>query len=193
MKEDLPEETGHEVHAAAVPGPMRRAVLIGAGLGATVLGAGVAWWTLGRPATPAVSPVEGFWTLQWDRPGGGTVRMASFIGRPVVINFWATWCPPCVEELPLLNRFYKQQKNKGWQVLALAIDKPASVDKFLKVMPLDFVVALAGLSGTELARSLGNLTGGLPFTVVLDSNGKVAQRKMGRVFEDDLRSWSAVE
>lgn len=119
--------------------------------------------------------------------------MSSFIGRPVVINFWATWCPPCVEELPLLNRFYKQQRSKGWQVLALAIDKPASVDKFLKVMPLDFSVALAGLSGTELARSMGNVTGGLPFTVVLGSDGKVAQRKMGRVFEDDLSSWAAVE
>lgn len=192
MKEDLPEKA-ESSSPAPVAGSLRRGLLIGAGLGAAALGSGVAWWTLGRSPAGAIAPVDGFWSLHWDRPGGGTVRMVSFIGRPVVINFWATWCPPCVEELPLLNRFYQQQKSKGWQVLALAIDKPASVDKFLKVLPLDFTVALAGLSGTELARSLGNLTGGLPFTVVLGSDGRVAQRKMGRVFEEDLQVWAAVQ
>ncbi len=193
MKDDPLETSEDPAPVVAGSDPMRRALLIGAGVGAAVLGTGVAWWTLGRSNSAVLAPVEGFWSLYWDRPGGGTVRMVSFIGRPVIINFWATWCPPCVEELPLLNRFYKQQKSKGWQILALAIDKPASVDKFLKVMPLDFTVALAGLSGTELARSLGNLTGGLPFTVVLGSDGKIAQRKMGKVSEEDLLAWSSVQ
>jgi hypothetical protein len=78
-------------------------------------------------------------------------------------------------------------------VIGLAIDKTAAVARFLERIPLDFPIGMAGLSGTELGRSLGNLTGGLPFTVVLDSAGAVAQRKLGQVKKDDLQSWVAVK
>ncbi len=74
-------------------------------------------------------------------------------------------------------------------MVGLAIDQPSSVRKFLDRLPLDFPVGLAGLGGTELGRSLGNLTGGLPFTVVLGQGGRVLHRKMGQVTPDDLKQW----
>lgn len=127
--------------------------------------------------------------MQWDTPQGGTVAMRAFQGRPLLVNFWATWCAPCIDELPLINDFYRQNRENGWQVLGLAIDKLAPVQAFLQKMPLDFPVGMAGLSGAELGRGLGNLAGGLPFSVALGSDGLVAQRKLGRLNTQDLAGW----
>ena len=176
----------------AAPTAHNRRLLLGAtAAGAALLGVGTAWWLnpssqdLAHTAA-AEGPVEGLWSMQWDKPQGGKLAMQSFRGRPVLLNFWATWCPPCVEELPLINDFYRLNKAKGWQVLGLAIDKPAAVLGFLKKIPLDFPIGMAGLVGADLGRGLGNATGGLPFTVVLGAEGAVLYRKMGRLLAEDL-------
>jgi hypothetical protein len=93
----------------------------------------------------------------------------------------------------LLNAFYRENKSQNWQVLGLAVDQVEPVKRFLKQTPLAFPVALAGFPGVELSRALGNLSGGLPFTVVFDSAGLVLHRKMGRVSEDDLRAWRQLQ
>jgi thiol-disulfide isomerase/thioredoxin len=175
----------------------QRRILVGVGAAAALVGVGAAVW-LGRrsapvSAEPVAEAVPGLWSLAWDMPQGGSLTMASLRGRPLLINFWATWCPPCVEELPLINAFYNQNKANGWQVIGLAVDKPTSVQSFLTKMPLDFPVGLAGLSGTELGKNLGNLTGGLPFSVALGSDGAVAQRKLGRLSADDLSQWARLK
>jgi thiol-disulfide isomerase/thioredoxin len=107
-----------------------------------------------------------------------------------VLNFWATWCPPCVDELPLLDRFFVENARKGWQVLGLAVDQAAAVNAFLERAPVRFPIAMAGVAGIELSKSLGNLSGGLPFTVVLGSRGNVLQRKIGRIGIQDLHAWA---
>lgn len=160
------------------------AVATGAGLA----GAGLAWYRF-QPHDVAGGAVDGLWAQTWDGPQGDKVAMQQFRGRPLLVNFWATWCPPCVEELPMLNAFYQERRAAGWQVLGLAIDQPSAVRQFLGKLPLDFPVALAGLGGTDLSRQLGNTNGGLPFTVVFDSRGAVAQRKIGQVKPDDLQAW----
>nr|WP_235507395.1 TlpA disulfide reductase family protein [Acidovorax sp. Leaf78] len=160
--------------------------------GAAALGgAGLAWWKF-QPHAIDSGAEQALWTQEFERPEGGTLALQSLAGKPLLLNFWATWCPPCVEELPMLNAFYREQAANGWQVLGLAIDQPSAVRKFLARIPLEFPVGLAGLGGTELGRSLGNLTGGLPFTVVLGSNGRVLHRKMGQVTPQDLQLWSAL-
>ena len=172
------------------PDSSRRLLLSATAVSAAALGAGVAWWrSHGAESPPADPPSEGFWTSQWQTPQGGRVDMQSFQGRPLLVNFWATWCAPCVEELPLINDFYRQNKANGWQVLGLAVDKLTPVQAFLRKMPLDFPVGMAGLSGAEMARALGNLAGGLPFSVVLRANGMVVQRKLGRLHPQDLAAW----
>ena len=165
----------------------RRMLLGGTAAGAALLGLGVAWWrTSGPEALPPAEPVDGFWSMQWDTPQAGKLSMQSLRGRPLLLNFWATWCAPCVDELPLINDFYRQNKGKGWQVLGLAVDKLAPVQSFLRKMPLDFPVGMAGLAGAELGRGLGNVAGGLPFSVVFGANGAVLYRKMGRLHPSDL-------
>ena len=167
----------------------RRAIL--GVVAAAALGAGVtAAWMQGRKVSESAitTAVPDLWALQWTTPDGAPLSMQSFQGRPLLINFWATWCPPCVEELPLINTFYQENKGNGWQVLGLAVDKPALVKAFLAKTPLAFSVGMAGLGGTDLSRKLGNLAGGLPFTVAVDSGGGIILRKMGQVTAGDLQA-----
>ena len=166
----------------------RQLLMGGVAAAAGLAGAGIAWWRF-QPHAVVDGALDAFWAHQWDAPDGASLQMASFRGQPLLLNFWATWCPPCVEELPMLNTFYRKRRAQGWNVVGLAIDQPSSVRKFLDRLPLDFPVGLAGLGGTELGRSLGNLTGGLPFTVVLGQGGRVLHRKMGQVTPDDLKQW----
>lgn len=175
----------------------RRTLLVGAAAVAAAAGVGLSWWHRRGEAPaasgPVVEPVPGFWSLQWETPKGTVLTTQSLQGRPLLLNFWATWCPPCVEELPLLNDFYRQHQASGWQVVGLAIDKMSAVQPFLQKMPLDFPIALAGLSGTDLGRSLGNVSGSLPFTVVFGRDGAVLHRKPGRVSPEDLAVWSGLK
>lgn len=169
--------------------PRRRLMYLGAATVAGLAGAGLAWWRF-QPHAVASGAEAALWGLNFETPAGTSLAMQSFRGKPLLVNFWATWCPPCVEEMPLLDRFYRENSAKGWQVLGLAIDQPSAVKTFLQKLPVSFPVGLAGLTGTDLGKSLGNLTGALPFTVVLGAAGSVLHRKMGKVSADDLQQWS---
>ena len=173
----------------STPHQSRRRWLVGAVAGAATLGGiGLAWRTLEKAPVPQTLD-SSFWQLEFATPGGQTLTMHSMHGKPLLLNFWASWCPPCIEELPLLSNFFKENSANGWQVLGLAVDELDPVKRFLAHSPLSFPVALAGLSGIELSKSLGNLIGGLPFTVVIDPTAKVIHRKMGKVTPDELRAW----
>ena len=172
----------------------RRGLLLGAGALAAGAGLGLAWWrSLSGDAVPAAEPIAGFWDLQWSTPEGAPLLLKSYRGKPLLINFWATWCPPCIEELPLINAFFNKNRANGWQVIGLAIDKPASVQAFLKKMPLDFPVGIDAVAGSDLARDLGNPSGSLPFSVVFNAQGRVVQRKLGRLRPDDLDLWAQLK
>lgn len=171
--------------------PRRRAALLGLASSALLGGLGLAWWQRQVPeqqelVTPAL------WSVVLTTPQGRNLPLADLRGRPLLLNFWATWCPPCIEELPLLSRFYQENMAKSWQLLGIAVDQREAVNRFLALSPVAFPVALAGFAGVELSKSLGNLSGGLPFTVVLAGNGAVAHRKIGRVTAADLSAWSSL-
>jgi thiol-disulfide isomerase/thioredoxin len=160
----------------------------GAGAAAAVAGAGVALWRF-EPKAVSAAASHPVWRQQFETPAGEGLTMASFQGAPLLLNFWATWCPPCVEELPLLDAFWRENSANRHQVVALAIDQPSAVRRFLARQPLGFPVGLAGLAGTELAKSLGNVAGGLPFTVFFKADGSIWRQKMGQLSKDDLAQW----
>lgn len=156
---------------------------------AAAAGAGLAWRRASRQAQGLSVAETAFWSQQFQRLDGSMLAATQFTGRPLVLNFWATWCPPCIEELPLLNAFFKENSANGWQVFGLAVDQLAPVSRFLMQMPLAFPVALAGFPGVELSRSLGNLNGGLPFTVVFGVGGHVIYRKLGKLSTADVAAF----
>ena len=169
---------------------MNRRLWIYGGVAAAAAAAGAAW-SVWKPRSPGLG--ELVWQQSLAQPAGGELVLANLRGKPLLLNFWATWCPPCVEELPLLDAFYQDQKAKGWQVLGLAVDQPSAVRKWLQAKPLSFSVGMAGLGGTELSKSLGNISGGLPFTTVFGASGALLHRKTGKVSQDDLIQWSKLK
>ena len=181
---------GSETPSDAVSGSRRRYLgwYAAVAAGAALAGAGWAWWRT-HPFAEESDASRAFWDRSFESPNQSTVAMASFKGKPLLLNFWATWCPPCIEELPLLDRFYQENSADGWQVLDIAVDQQDPVLRFLSRSPLTFPVVLAGFAGMELSKSLGNMSGGLPFTVVLGQDGEVAHRKMGKVTASDLSAW----
>ena len=165
----------------------------GVAAAAALAGAGAAWWKFQpHDTTPeALAEVaESFWTLSFDTPDGKPLPMSNFRGKLLLVNFWATWCPPCVEELPLLDFFYQENKDKNLQVVGLAVDQPSVVRTWLKTRPLNFPVGMAGLGGMKLSKSMGNVSGVLPFTVVFSPSGMLLYRKIGKVTPEELVQWT---
>lgn len=155
-----------------------------AGAAASAVAAGV-WWQQRR--TQADAPL---WQMRFDKPEGGELLMVTLRGQPLLLNFWGSWCPPCVAEMPELDRFARESAAAGWRVLGLAVDNPKAVREFLAVRPVGYTVALAGLAGADLSRQLGNTQGGLPFTVAFNAAGAVVQRKAGQTNLAELRQWA---
>jgi thiol-disulfide isomerase/thioredoxin len=164
----------------------RRALTVGVGGVALAAGAGFGWWRE-RDALPDAE--RALWNLQFDRPEGGSLPLAGLRGQPLLLNFWATWCAPCVKEMPLLDAFQRSHQPTGWHVVGLAVDSPTPVREFLQKLPVTFPIGLAGLTGVDLARSLGNDRGGLPFSAVFGRDGRVIARKLGSIGEQDLAAW----
>lgn len=164
----------------------RRRGLLYAGVGAVaaIAGAGAAIWKWSPHDSGQPDPA--LWSMSFETPTGGPMAMQSFRGKPLLLNFWATWCPPCVEEMPLLDAFFRQNTARQWQVVGLAIDQPSKVRAYLQKTPVGYPIGLAGLGGTELAKALGNEAGGLPYTLVISPGGAVLERRMGRLTSADL-------
>lgn len=173
---------------APTPARPRRTWLAAAGAAALLTGTGLAWWR--RPA-PLSAESQALWALESARPDGSALPMAGFRGRPLLVNFWAPWCPPCVEELPLIDSFFRDHAANGWQVVGLAVDRPQAVQAFLGRTPVSFPIGILGLGGLSVLQGMGNTSGGLPFTLVLDAAGEVVDRKMGQISAGDLQRWSA--
>ena len=170
----------------------RRTWLIGAAATAGVVGgAGVAAWRQRSPGMSEATMAADVWSLSFERLDGTQLAMRSLRGKPLLLNFWATWCAPCVTELPLLDAFSRQHAGR-WQVLGLAVDRPDPVRRFAAERALHLPIALAGMEGLDLSRGLGNKVGALPFSVAFDSGGRIAERKLGVLDAELLREWSAV-
>lgn len=185
MNTDLPE-----INAASAS--KRKWLWAGVAGAAALAGVGLATWRY-RLREPEDGALAALWALEAELPSGGIYKLAKLRGKPLVVNFWATWCPPCVEEMPLLDAFYRQHAANGWQMVGLAADNASAVTKFLGKTPVQFPTPLAGLAGIELSRTLGNLSGALPFTVVINSQGEIALRHMGKLSAEQIADFIKIK
>jgi thiol-disulfide isomerase/thioredoxin len=161
-------------------------------LGAVAVAALVAGALL-RPAPrgPAPAPVPegaGSILLQTALPDltGTPQRLDQWKGKVLVVNFWATWCAPCREEIPALARLQREMGGQGLQVIGIAIDQLEKVRPYAAEMGMNYPILIGELDAIDLARQAGNELGALPFTVVLDRNGNAVRAELGRVTEAKL-------
>jgi thiol-disulfide isomerase/thioredoxin len=167
----------------------RRQWVVGGAAAAVAAAAGVAV-NLGRQPGPREAALQRLWAARFATPEGGELVLASLRGQPLVVNFWATWCPPCVRELPQFDRFRSAHAAAGWQVIGLALDNAGAVRGFLQRQPVAFPIGLAQNGGSELMRGLGNAQGALPFTVVFNARGEAVQQRLGETSLADLEGWA---
>ena len=118
-------------------------------------------------------------------------KVSDFIGEKLtIINFWATWCAPCVEEMPMLSKFYELKKIEGISVIGLAIDNENRVNEFLRNSPVNHHIFVTGAEGTEIMEKIGlNQSNALPFTIMIDKTYNVVKIKLGKLTSDELLYW----
>ena len=113
-------------------------------------------------------------------------KFSDWQGRVLVCNFWATWCAPCREEIPLLVAAKKKYGQSGVEIVGIAIDNSDKVVEFTRSTPISYKVIFAESNGIALMQDLGNSSGGLPYTVFMDREGRVAHRKLGALKQPEL-------
>ena len=165
-----------------------------AAIGALALATGTVLWLATRPAgslpgitvaAPAISPAA-LYAASFQDGAGNPQSLGQFQGKVLVVNFWATWCAPCREEMPAFARLQARWAGRGVQFVGLANEDPAKVHPFGKSLGITYPLWTGGDNVSELSRRLGNRLGVLPHTAILSPAGEVLESKVGPYSEADL-------
>jgi thiol-disulfide isomerase/thioredoxin len=165
---------------------------IGAGLiaaGLLALIAGLLWRQAADGDTRAAR-LDGATLLALSLPDvqGKDQPIAQWKGKVLVVNFWATWCEPCREEMPRFIKMQEELGANGLQFVGIAIDQPDKVRRFATEIQLNYPALIGGYGAIELSKSFGNQFGALPFTVVMDRAGRIVHTQLGPLKDVQLRS-----
>ena len=139
------------------------------------------------PAAPENTAVADLLTQSMANAQGQAQSLSQWKGKSLVVNFWATWCAPCVQEMPELSALQTEVANKNIQILGIGIDSASNIAEFSSKYRISYPLYVAGMSGTDLSRQFGNQAGGLPFTVLVGSDGKIRKTYLGRLRFEELR------
>lgn len=139
-------------------------------------------------ATTASGPVDKLFMQSLPDSQGVKQALAQWKGKPVLVNFWAPWCGPCVREMPELSALAGSEAGKKLQIIGIGIDSQANIAEFAGRMKVTYPVYVGGMEGTDLSRDLGNTAGGLPYTVLIGADGQVKKTYLGQLKFDQLRA-----
>lgn len=154
------------------------------GLGAAILGFSVSRFLSVPPvAAPAATTDFALRDL-----AGKTHSLASWHGKVVLLNFWATWCPPCRREIPLFIDLQRRYQKQGLQIVGISIDNPEAVARYWQEMKINYPLLIADETTYELMAAYGNRQGGLPYSVLITADGQIAGVKIGAYHRAELEA-----
>lgn len=133
------------------------------------------------PQTPATPAIDALWQLGFPDLQGQQQALSQWRGQVVVLNFWASWCAPCREEMPDFAALRAQYHENGVEFVGIAIDNATNVTFFLQQHPVNYPILIGEGAAHSLARQLGNPSGALPYTIVLDRDGTPVLNHLGRL------------
>lgn len=148
------------------------------------------------PLTTAIAPTNGaahsaathLYAQTLNDLSGKPQALAQWKGKPLLVNFWATWCAPCVQEMPELSALANEDAGKRFNVIGVGIDSPSAMNEFASKHNIKYPLYVGGMGGTELSRGFGNPSGGLPFTVLIGADGQVRKTYLGKLKFDELKA-----
>ncbi len=164
---------------------MRKVIFLGVSVLALAMGALLVQGHRSRESATREA-AEKLISLALPDPSGKPQRLDQWQGKVLVINFWATWCKPCLEEMPMLIKIQKKYASNGIQIVGIALDSAAKVREFSKMLGVDYPLVIGSLETIEVTRKIGNAAGGLPYTVVLNRAGKIVKTRLGGISEAEL-------
>ena len=131
--------------------------------------------------------IKAFFANSWQTPDGKSVNSENWRQKVLIVNFWASWCPPCVEEMPALDKIAQEYASKNVLIVGIGIDSPSNIRQFLEMTPVSYPIVIGGLEGSNLSKQMGNTQGALPYTVIINQKGKAIYTKLGKISEEELR------
>ncbi len=160
-------------------------------LGGITLLAAVAGYRLGvlgksTETTTATAPAVPIFELSLADLNGQTQSFGQWRGKVLIVNYWATWCHPCREEMPGFSRLQNKYRDKGVQFVGISIDTADKIIEFQKTTPVSYPLLIGDISVMENSAKLGNIRQALPFTAVFDREGRLSATKLGRLSEPEL-------
>ena len=131
--------------------------------------------------------IKAFFANPWQTSDGKSANSENWRQKVLVVNFWASWCPPCVEEMPALDKIAQEYASKNVLIVGIGIDSPSNIRQFLEMTPVSYPIVIGGLEGSNLSKQMGNTQGALPYTVIINQKGKAIYTKLGKISEEELR------
>lgn len=142
----------------------------------------------GLPSGPSVAKrqLDALYETALPDPDGHTQTLAQWRGKVLVVNYWATWCTPCRDEMPMFSSLQTRFASRGVQFVGIANDESGKVREFARKTPVAYPLLIGNFDAFRITADLGNTAMGLPFTIVLDREGDMQVATLGRVNEDAL-------
>lgn len=118
--------------------------------------------------------------------GGNLRNIKEWDGKVILLNFWATWCPPCKKEIPAFIELQDKYGSSGFQIIGVAIDQPELVEAYSDSMGVNYPILVGEDEGIDITTQYGNRLNLLPYTVIIDRNSMIRFIKKGEVTKDEI-------